>query len=174
MTHTKESIQALLDSRDAAVYRAVRAIQARQTADEQAGGMTKHTNGVGWSKHDAEWMADMLKKMDRYGSLLPKPLAITRNKVKRYWRQLLEIANATTQPEVAAVPVHVPAATMPTVSPDREDSDTYDRYSGRRCGCEENDGEVLFEDCDRCQGAEFGRFEAARERAIALAEAGTW
>lgn len=170
--HTKESIQALLDRNEQAVYRAMHAIQARQTADEQAGHHTRHTNGIGWSKFDAPWMAEMIDKQRRWGTLLPKPLSITRNKVKRYWRQLLEIANenyangtvsadasfaGVAKAEARSVP-----ATMPSVSP--EGVGDYRTLRPRMCGCEENDGEVKFEDCDRCMGSEFGSYEAELER----------
>jgi hypothetical protein len=86
-------VQELLDKNDQAVIRAMHAIQDRQTADEQAGHTTRHTNGVGWSKFDAEWMSEMIIGYRRWGRLTPKQMAITRNKVKRYWRQLCEIAN---------------------------------------------------------------------------------
>jgi len=139
MTHTKESIVALLDKSDKAVYAAIKAIQKRQTADEQAGHMTRHTNGIGWSKFDAAWMADMIVKVDRYGSLFPKPLAITRNKVKRYWRQMVEIANENAQAGFGAIsgPAAVPA-TIPSVTPD---------------GVSDGDSDCGYADCvGECRG----------------------
>lgn len=106
---TKEKIQELLSVSNKAVIRAVFAIQARQTADEQAGGTTKHENGVGWSRNDAEWMAQMIQAYQRWGSLTPRQMAITRNKVKRYHRQLIEIANANAAIREQSIQPAVPA-----------------------------------------------------------------
>jgi hypothetical protein len=89
------------------VIKALHAIHARQTADEQAGGYTNHTNGIGFSKFDAPFLTDMVVKHRRYGSLTPKQMAVTRNKIKRYWRQLVEIANerdAVKVPSIRPVP----------------------------------------------------------------------
>lgn len=144
MPHTIESIRALLDTNAGAVIKAMYAIQARQTADEQAGHMTKHTNGVGWSKFDADWMAKMIDAVDQWGSLTPKQLAVTRNKVKRYARQLVEIANEREQVRVpkAATPI------MPSVSADTIEEDPYKRFASR-CQCEMYDGERLCPYCER-------------------------
>jgi hypothetical protein len=163
--HTKESIQELLRTNDRAVYRALLALHARQTDDEVAGATTRHTNGIGFNKFDAAWMTDMVGKFRRYGSLLPKPLAITRNKLMRYHRQLIEIANLRTSAQTEAVAT---TPIMPTVTPDGVND--YRPLRPRMCGCEDNDGEVLFQDCDRCMGSEFGRLEAEQERAAMLSD----
>jgi hypothetical protein len=172
--HTKESIQQLLDTNERAVYKALLAIYSRQTAAEQAGHHTREVNGVGFSRFDAPFLTDMVRGYMRYGSLTPRQLAPTRNKMKRYWRQLLEIANSRTpslylpQPEPSAKD-----PTMELVSPDTTGDYLGSRTRPRVCGCEDNDGEVLFEDCDRCMGSEFGRYEA-RVEAERYARRGTW
>lgn len=94
MTWDKEKIQALLDSKPEAVIRGLRAVAALQTADEAAGAYTRESNGVGFSKHDAPFLTDMLRQLQAGRTLSPKQFAVTKNKVKRYWRQLAEIANA--------------------------------------------------------------------------------
>lgn len=91
---TKDKIHAMLDKRPEAVMRALIAIDGRQEPDERASGTTRHTNGVGWSKYDAEFCGQMADRARRNWSFSPKQLAVSRNKVKRYWRQLIEIANA--------------------------------------------------------------------------------
>lgn len=164
MSHTIESIRDLLSNSDRAVVKAMFAIQKRQTADEQAGHLTRHTNGIGWSKFDAPWMADMIAKYNRWGSLTPKQLAVTRNKVKRYARQLLEIA-LETEASRAAIPAA--PATMPSVSPDgvTEQGGTYKRMQSY-CDCENYDGERKCPYCERIEEKdEFARLERLAEQA---------
>lgn len=112
---TKEKMHELLDSSTSAVARAVVAIWERQTTDEMAGGVTRHTNNIGFSKFDAEFLSDMALKIrmawgaKRNWSPTPRQLAVTRNKIKRYHRQLCEIANAKEQEKVALTPSIEPA-----------------------------------------------------------------
>ena len=111
-TWTKESIQSLLAKSDKAVIRAMLAIQSFQTLSEQSSHTTKDSNGVGWSAFDAPFMGDMIVAFRRYGRLTPKQMAVTRNKVMRYHRQLVEIANAK---EAAKVPTIERASAEPEV-----------------------------------------------------------
>lgn len=60
-TITKAGILALLETSQVAVERAILVINARQTSDEQAAGVTKHQNGRGWSAFDAPFMGQMAK-----------------------------------------------------------------------------------------------------------------
>lgn len=112
----KAKVQTLLQENDRAVIKALYAIHARQTADEKAGGYTNHTNGVGFSKFDAPFLTDMVVKYRRYGSLTPKQMAVTRNKIKHYWKQLVEIAN---ERDAAAAPA---PSIRPTPDPEREEA----------------------------------------------------
>lgn len=147
--HTKDSVQELIRRSDRALYAGVRAIHARQTADEQVGHLTRHTNKVGWSKFDAPWMTDMIVKLDRYGSLLDRPKAITRNKLLRYHRQLVEIANENEARKALFQPLEQPACEP---QPEHSVSGDYNRLQAR-CGCEDNDGELLLEECPTCLAA---------------------
>ncbi len=90
---TKDDIHALLDKSPAAVMRAITAIYQRQTDDERSGAYTRETNGVGFSKFDAEFMTSLAIQIANGRGLSPKQMAVGRNKIKRYWRQLVEIAN---------------------------------------------------------------------------------
>jgi hypothetical protein len=142
--HDKESIQALLDRSDRAVIRGLKAIFALQTAEEQQGHHTNENNGVGFSKFDAPFLTDMVKAIDTWGGLTPKQMAVTRNKLRRYHRQLVEIANeGTIKPVEAAQP--------DTVNPDYRA--TFQRH------------------IDRMHKHEFARQEAEQE---AAAHAGGW
>ena len=90
----KERIHHLLDTRPEAVTRALLAIYALQTESEKSTKHTKDANNVGFSAFDAEFLSDLAIKVQRGWSLTPKQMACAKNKMKRYHRQLVEIANA--------------------------------------------------------------------------------
>ena len=106
---TKESIQELLMKSDKAVIAALHSIYALQTADEKAGGHTSQVNSVGFSQYDAPFLTDMVRAYRQWGGLTPKQMAVTRNKIKRYHRQLVNIANENEAKRVPA-PVIEPQA----------------------------------------------------------------
>ncbi|ATS92371.1 hypothetical protein DLP05_115 [Stenotrophomonas phage vB_SmaS_DLP_5] len=89
----KEEIQALLDSNDRAVYRAIILINDRQTASEKAHNAAEEENGEGWSKFDAEFMSNMAHAIRQYGKLTERQMEFARPKIKRYWKQLMIISN---------------------------------------------------------------------------------
>jgi len=89
----EDAIVNLLMSSKAACARAVLALYARQTEDEQRQGSTTHSNGRGFSAYDAEFMTSIAKALPRYNmNLTDKQLARCRKILPRYRRQLLEIA----------------------------------------------------------------------------------
>lgn len=92
---TKERIHALLDKNPQAVWRAVLAIYERQTPSEQSAKTTTVHNNMGFSAFDARFLTEMAQKVRRGYHMTDRQLAVTRNKIKRYHRQLVEIANAT-------------------------------------------------------------------------------
>ena len=99
---TKERIHQLLDQNENAVWRAVLAIYDLQTADEKNAMATTNANSVGFSAFDAEFMSDIAVKLRRGWNMSPKQLACCRNKIRRYHRQLCEIANAKTVGQAVA------------------------------------------------------------------------
>lgn len=97
-TLTKNGIIELLDTNDLAVTRAVIAIYKRQTADEQAAQITKVTNRIGFNQPDASYLSYCAQyALQRRKPLSGKHLDKARNKIKKYWKQLLEIANENEQ-----------------------------------------------------------------------------
>lgn len=107
---TREKINALLDVNPLAVERGLVAIYERQTADEKAIGRTKVHNGVGFGAYDSEFMSDVARKVKAGRRLTPNQLAVVRNRLKRYGRQLVEIANEKELAKQAvANPAPVPA-----------------------------------------------------------------
>ena len=91
---TKEDVQELIRSNDAAVARAILALYARQTADEQRAETTRHHNGVGFNGRDAAFLSSVAKALPRWNNhMTPRQLAAARKMLPKYWRQLCEIAN---------------------------------------------------------------------------------
>ena len=87
-----ERIRELLKSNDKAVMRGVVAIYKRQTEEEKCYESTREENGVGFSAFDATFLTSIAKQVIAGYQLSPKQLAIARNKILRYTRQLAEIA----------------------------------------------------------------------------------
>lgn len=76
---TKDSITQLLTTNDKAVGRALLALRARQTHDEQQSLHTRYHNGKGFRPCDAHMGTSMANFFERNGYLSPKQLA--------YWRK---------------------------------------------------------------------------------------
>lgn len=94
---TKEQIINLLDTSEKAVTRAVVAIYKRQTANEQQTKTTKERNNVGFNQVDANYLSYCAQYALKSGKCLSgKHLERARLKIKKYWAQLLEIANEAT------------------------------------------------------------------------------
>ena len=94
----KEKLQALLNSNDEAVYRAMLRIYARQTSTEQQYQATTDWNSVGFTGVDGEIMSSFTEAYKKYGRLTLKQMAIARKKMKKYWKQLLdEMRNENSQ-----------------------------------------------------------------------------
>jgi hypothetical protein len=90
---TKDSIKALLISRDDAVIRGLQVIFALQTATEQVVGCTNTPNGVGFSKAHDEFATSLVKFYQKRGFLSPKQMAAARKLMQRYAGQLAKVAN---------------------------------------------------------------------------------
>ncbi len=92
VSHTRDSIIHLLRTNDRAVERAILAIYARQTADEQRSETTREQNGMGFNGFDAKpgsYYARWVQSGKRLtGSYLEK----ARQMSIRYVGQLVEIA----------------------------------------------------------------------------------
>lgn len=91
--YTKEQIINLIETNDRAVNRAVLAIYKNQTSDEQNSEATLYHNNIGFSAADARLMTYYATYIEKTGSLSGTHLEKARKKIKKYWRQLLEIAN---------------------------------------------------------------------------------
>lgn len=92
IAQVKNWIQTLLDKNDLAVCRALVVIFERQTDSEKACDSTEDKNDIGFSGVDAEICSSFAKQFMSRGYLSPKQMVIARKKMKKYWKQLAEIA----------------------------------------------------------------------------------
>ena len=99
MAHTVESIRQLLRTNDRAVGRALLALNARQTADEQQAEATKYHNEQGFKPCHAKRGTGMAKFYAKTGFLTPRQLAWWRavtpsgkSRIEVYAAQLLRVA----------------------------------------------------------------------------------
>ncbi len=97
----KTRMHELLDESDKAVVRALLTIYDFQTEDEKASHTTSKDNNVGFSAFDAEFCSDLAEKVKRGWTLSAKQMAVLRNKMKRYHRQLCLIANENERKKAA-------------------------------------------------------------------------
>jgi len=98
MAHTVESIREMLRTNDAAVIRALVAINARQTVDEQQQETTKYHNNMGFTPGHAKRGTGMVQFYQQRGFLSAKQLAwwraVTpsgRSRIDIYAAQLLKV-----------------------------------------------------------------------------------
>lgn len=92
---TEDSIRDLLKSSDRAVERGILAIYARQTADEQSVGDTRHLNARGFSAAHASRGSYYARWLEKGNKLTGKHLQRARRFILHYVRQLVEIANSS-------------------------------------------------------------------------------
>ena len=99
-----EEIVALLDSRQDAVERGLLVIDAFQTESERHYGQTVHLNGVGWGGSDAEFGSSLARQVRENRSLSAKQLHFARKIVKKYRRQLVDVARGVLSNPMAVRP----------------------------------------------------------------------
>lgn len=92
MELTKESLRDKITTDDKWATRALLALYARQTADEQQGAHTNTHNAMGFNKFDAEFMTSLVAFYKQTGFLTPGQLAALKKKLGKYAGQLLKVA----------------------------------------------------------------------------------
>lgn len=96
-----EKIRALLRENDKAVMRGIVAIYKRQTDEEQSSEITREHNGIGFGAFDAQFMTSLAKQILSKGFLTQTQMAVGRNKIIRYARQLASIAEEREQKDIS-------------------------------------------------------------------------
>lgn len=90
----------LLDYSDDAVKLAIINIDSMQTVPEKDSGQSIEENTVGWTKVDASEMGLIADKIKSGQQLTAGEIAKSRNKMKKYWKQLMfQIQNRMAQKE---------------------------------------------------------------------------
>lgn len=77
-----------LATNQAWALRALVRVHEFQTADEQAAGVTRENNSVGFSGVDAEFLTSLTRQYLTRGSLSPKQMSFVFKKMPRYWGQI--------------------------------------------------------------------------------------
>ncbi len=93
-TWTKDEIKNLILTNDVFVCRSVVKIFERQTEDEKQADQTGHSNGIGFNGTDAFILSQFAKQYMSKKYLSEKQIALSRKKIVKYSRQLVEIANS--------------------------------------------------------------------------------
>lgn len=90
----QDYLQALVRDNDYALRKAVVLIYNRQTEVERSRFESTEDNGIGFTKWDAKVLTNIAKKITVDLPLTSEELSIARNKMPKYWRQLMEISKA--------------------------------------------------------------------------------
>ena len=97
MEHTRESIRALLQRSDKAVERAMVVLHERQTCDEKAASVTRHTNQRGFSAAHAHRGSYYARWVNGGRHLTGHHLTSAREIALHYVGQLLDAAQRKSQ-----------------------------------------------------------------------------
>ena len=82
----------LVKTNDKALLRAIVLVYDNQTCEEKNKGESIEDNCIGFSKVDAYEMGKIAQKIKRGESLTKGELAKSRNKMQKYWKQLMTIS----------------------------------------------------------------------------------
>ena len=82
----------LLKTNDKALLKAIVLIYDNQTPEEKDKGKSIEDNCIGFSKIDAKEMGDIARKIKANKALTKGELAKSRNKMQKYWKQLMIIS----------------------------------------------------------------------------------
>jgi hypothetical protein len=96
LAEKKAKIQHLLATNNTAVEVALTRLLARQTSDERYSHTTVHANNRGFSGRDAEFGTSLAEWINKGHSLSYRQMIYGRKMVMKYWRQLIEEADART------------------------------------------------------------------------------
>jgi len=88
-----DEIKSLLNENDKFVCNAIVKIYELQTDEEKLQGKTHENNGVGFNAFDAEFLSSLAQFILKYGGLTEKQLFLGRKRIKKYSKQLCDIAN---------------------------------------------------------------------------------
>ena len=96
----KTYITNLITSNNKALFKSILVIHALQTDEEQFYGASNHINGVGFCKTDAEFLTGMAIKVKYRRSMTLGEYEKSKNKMKKYWKQLMKVSKGELNPNV--------------------------------------------------------------------------
>ena len=85
-------LKSLIKTNDKALYKSIILIYDMQTNEEKNTNSSVEENNVGFSKVDAYEMGVIAKKIKRGDPLAKGEIAKSRNKMQKYWKQLMIIS----------------------------------------------------------------------------------
>lgn len=91
----------LLKTNDSALIKAIVLVYDLQTAEEKNTGKSIEENKIGFSKIDAYELGNIARRIKREEVLTESELAKSRNKMPKYWKQLMIISKRTMQKQKA-------------------------------------------------------------------------
>lgn len=91
-TEWKAYLQDLVSQNDTALLKSIVLIDNLQTEPERNARESTEDNNVGWTKQDAKEMGDIADKVRKGEQLTKGEWAKSRNKMKKYWKQLMQIS----------------------------------------------------------------------------------
>ena len=95
----KEYLTNLIKTNVNALKISVVRIYDQQTFEEQVKKESIEDNQVGFTKIDACYLGNIAEKIKTNQELTPKEFAITKNKMIKYWKQLMRISKAKMEAE---------------------------------------------------------------------------
>lgn len=88
----EQYIKQLVKTNDKALLRAIVLIYDSQTEEEKCKGTSIEDNNVGFTKYDAGEMSEIAIKIKAKRPLSAAEMAKSRNKMQKYWKQLMVIS----------------------------------------------------------------------------------
>lgn len=90
-TEWQAYIKHLVTNNDDALFKAIVCIDNMQTELERLNKQSTEDNNVGWTKVDADVMCTIAQKIKAGQQLSAGEVAKSRNKMKKYWKQLMDV-----------------------------------------------------------------------------------
>lgn len=137
----KNYLQDLVCEDNVALLRAIVLIDNWQTEPERKAGESTEENNVGWSKYDAKEMGAIAEKIRKCEPLEPGEVAKSRNKMKKYWKQLILIS----QEQQKRLTADQQAEAQKKVALER-----FKKYTEVLRACKEDGIACEFGICDEC------------------------
>lgn len=144
----------LLKSNDKALLRAIVLIHDNQTQEEKSKGKSIEDNCIGFSKIDAKEMGEIANKIRAGKALTEGELAKSRNKMQKYWKQLMIIskkqAEAKKLQEQKELEEKLAKEEQEAIEKDAEKLEQFKQVIKTLCKCSEEGIQCGYGICDEC------------------------